>query len=199
MVVKGDFSGHRRHFAYRGRRPGNLAGADGVHQLLSVLLVIGVPLIALPIGTLLGQLMGFGRLNHIMKRHGIGLAGISTPQAREALRALARVRTFAVIAPLIMCYWFAGWWIAWSLGVGSEYASLWKTQFLILWLVSIALYIFAGILPAHSFRMWVAELSGEQRDARRARNKSSKPKRFAAVAADICRTVTPSTPADRRA
>ncbi|QRM41669.1 hypothetical protein F3X89_22000 [Rhizobium rhizogenes] len=59
-----------------------------------------------------------------------------------------------------MCYWFAGWWIAWSLGVGSEYASLWKTQFLILWLVSIALYIFAGILPAHSFRMWVAELSG---------------------------------------
>lgn len=137
-------------------------GAVGTDQLLAVLLMIGVPLIAWPIGTLLGQLMGFGQLNRIMKRHGIRLAGVSTPQARDALRVLGDIRTFAAIAPLIMCYWFAGWWIAWSLGFASEYASLWKTQFLILWIVSITLFIFVGIIPAHSFRRTVSELSGEE-------------------------------------
>ncbi|EJT01458.1 hypothetical protein [Rhizobium sp. CCGE 510] len=59
-----------------------------------------------------------------------------------------------------MCYWFAGWWIAWSLGFASAYASLWKTQFFILWIVSIALFAFVGIVPAHSFKKTVSELSG---------------------------------------
>ncbi|AIC31318.1 hypothetical protein IE4771_PE00092 (plasmid) [Rhizobium etli bv. mimosae str. IE4771] len=135
-------------------------GEDIIHQLLAVMLVIGVPLIAWPIGNLLGQLMGFGRLNRIMTRHGIGLAGVSTPQARDALLVLEQVRIFAAIAPLIMCYWFAGWWIAWSLGVAGDYAELWKTQFFILWMVSIVLFIFVGIIPAHGFKQMVLGLSG---------------------------------------
>lgn len=136
------------------------SNSDSIHQFLAVLLVLGVPLIAFPIGTLLGQLLGFSRLNHVIRRHGITLAGFSTPQSRDAWRALAGIRTFAVIAPLIMCYWFAGWWIAWSLGIGSNYGFLWKTQFLMLWLVSIAILVFAGIIPAHNFKKMLEQTSG---------------------------------------
>ncbi|TCA23638.1 hypothetical protein E0H70_28235 [Rhizobium leguminosarum bv. viciae] len=62
-----------------------------------------------------------------------------------------------------MCYWFAGWWIAWSLGIASDYADLWRTQFFVLWMVSIALFIFVGILPAHSFKQMVLGLSGGEK------------------------------------
>ncbi|MBW8298485.1 MAG: hypothetical protein K0M60_02655 [Hydrogenophaga sp.] len=138
----------------------SFAGSDLIHRPLGLLLILGVPLIALPIGNLLGQLMGFGQFTRIMDRHEIKLAGLSTPQARNALRVLEDVRIFAVLAPLVMCYWFAGWWIAWDLDYGTDYRDLWRTQFVVLWMVSIALYIFVGLLPARSFRKRITELSG---------------------------------------
>ncbi|WP_426232351.1 hypothetical protein [Pararhizobium sp. DWP3-4] len=137
----------------------SFSDGDVVDRLLGLLLLIGVPLIALPIGNLLGQLMGFGQFTRIMDRHEIKLAGLSTPQARNALRVLEGVRIFAVLAPLVMCYWFAGWWMAWDLDYDTSYL-YWRPQFVVLWIVSILLYIFVGLLPARNFRKRIAELSG---------------------------------------
>lgn len=133
---------------------------DSAHLFISFLLIVGVPAIALPIGTLLGRLLGYGQFVRIMGRNGIALAGLSTPQARAALRELESVHAFAIIALSVLCFWFAGWWISWGLGYGLEYESMWRTQFLVLSLVSISLFITAGIWPAWSFRRRVAELSG---------------------------------------
>ncbi|CAN7770664.1 hypothetical protein LJR245_007518 [Rhizobium leguminosarum] len=138
----------------------SFADADWIHRLLGFALIIGVPLIALPIGSLLGLLMGFGQFTRIMDRHQIKFAVLSTPQARKAVRVLERVRIFAAMAPLIMCFWFAGWWIVWALGYSVEYREMWRTQFVVLWIVSIALFIFVGLFPARNFRRRMAELSG---------------------------------------
>ncbi|TIP25748.1 MAG: hypothetical protein E5X67_23430 [Mesorhizobium sp.] len=146
----------------------SINGADSVDFFITFLLIVGVPAIALPIGTLLGRLLGYGQFVRIMDRNGIELAGLSTPQAREALRELESLHVFAIIALTVLCFWFAGWWITWGLGYGLEYKSMWRTQFLVLWFVSIGLFTAAGIWPAWSFRRRVAKLAGgpEGRHAR---------------------------------
>lgn len=143
-------------------------GADGVDKFTTPLLVIGVPLISLPVGALLGQLVGYAQFNRIMDRHEIALGGLSTQQARAALHGLESVHVIAVVALSVLCFWFAGWWVAWELGYGVDYERPWRMQFLVLWIVSIVLFVAAGILPARSFRLRVAELGGgvEGRKAR---------------------------------
>lgn len=138
----------------------SINGVDHVDLFITFLLIVGVPAIALPIGTLLGRLLGYGQFVRIMDRNGIELAGLSTPQAREALRELESVHVFAIIALTVLCFWFSGWWITWGLGYALGYENMWRTQFLVLWIVSIGLFVAAGIWPAWSFRRRVAELAG---------------------------------------
>ncbi|MBZ9763372.1 hypothetical protein LB553_21160 [Mesorhizobium sp. CA8] len=148
-----------------------LTTANGLsdNPFIGLLLLIGVPLIALPIGALLGQLVGYAQFWRTMDRNGIALAGLSTPQARTALHGLESLHVFAVIALSVLCFWFAGWSVVWGLGYSQEYESVWRTQFLILWIVSISLFVAAGVRPAWNFRRRVALLSGGH-EGRRARD-----------------------------
>jgi hypothetical protein len=135
-------------------------GLNATDLFGTVLLIVGAPLIALPIGMLLGQLVGYAQFVRIMDRNGIALAGLSTPQARTALRGLENVHAFAVVALSVLCFWFAAWWALWMFGYGEGYEQVWRTQFLMLWIVAIGLFIAAGVWPAWSFRRRVAELTG---------------------------------------
>lgn len=135
-------------------------GLNAADLFVTALLIVGVPLIALPIGTLLGQLVGYAQFVRIMDRNGIALAGLSTPQARSALRGLENVHAFAIIALSVLCFWFAAWWVLWMLGYSETYEQVWRTPFLVLWIVSISLFTAAGAWPAWSFRRRVAELTG---------------------------------------
>jgi hypothetical protein len=127
----------------------------------ALLLAVGVPLIALPVGVLLGQLVGFAQLLRVMDRNGIALAGLATPQAREALRGLEGIFTFAVIATMVMCLWFAAWWVAWAFGLDPfDYEADWKSRMLVWWALSVILFILAAAWPAWRFRRRVVGLSG---------------------------------------
>jgi hypothetical protein len=125
---------------------------------LLALVMVGVGFV---VGQLLGHLFGFGQLNRVMKRHRISLAGISTPGARAAMRSLEEVFGFAVLGSMVMCGWFALWWVVWHLGFDPlGYRSIWFYLFVALWLVSFTVFIFAGRWPALSFQRSLDALFG---------------------------------------
>lgn len=117
------------------------------------------------VGLLLGRLVGYGKLNKIMERRGIRLSGLTTLQARSAMRGLQHVFEFAVVSTMLCCHWFAAWWVLWSLGM-THYRSWWILT-LPLWMISLSVFIFSARQPARAFHRRLDELYGGA-EARRA-------------------------------
>jgi hypothetical protein len=111
------------------------------------------------VGLLLGRLIGYGNLTAVLERHEIRLAGLTTPQARLAMRGLEHVFEFSVLTASACCLWFASWWIIWRLGYMLNYLE-WEYIFLPLWLVSFTVFVFAARRPARAFNRRLDQLYG---------------------------------------
>lgn len=125
--------------------------------------VLGVVMVsaAAVIGSLLGSLVGYGLLHRVMARHHIALAGLATPQAREAVQILEGVFGYAVLATSALCQWLGAWLLAWNLGFDSNgYAEMWYGMFAILWPISFALFLVAGLFPSFPFQRRIDALYG---------------------------------------
>lgn len=120
------------------------------------------------VGSLLGALVGYGQLHRVLARHGIKLAGVSTAEARTAIRGLESVSGYAVLATTVLCQWMAAWFLMWHLGFDpNQYSELWYGLYLVLWLISFSLYVVAALWPSLSLQRRLDELY-ESADARHA-------------------------------
>ena len=91
---------------------GNLSFNDGpVGAGFAILLGVVMLVSGACIGYLLGRLWGNGRLPAVMKQHGIVFSGLTSAKAQQAMEALEDVYVYAELATMIVCHWFALWWI----------------------------------------------------------------------------------------
>lgn len=111
------------------------------------------------VGLLLGRLIAYGSLTAILERHRIRLAGLTTRQAKLAMRGVEHVFEFSVFSTTTCCLWFAFWWVMWNLGHLLNYWP-WRVAFLPLWLVSFFVFIFGARRPARAFHRRLDELYG---------------------------------------
>ncbi|MGJ0509021.1 MAG: hypothetical protein ACR652_18240 [Methylocystis sp.] len=128
---------------------GNLSFDDGpvgagfAILLGSVMLVSGACF-----GYLLGRLWGSGRLPAMMKQHGIVFSGLTSIKAQQAMEALEDVYVYAELATMVVCHWFALWWILFSLGIDPLEYEQWTYMFLACWASGFAFFLVGARAPA---------------------------------------------------
>jgi hypothetical protein len=149
-------------YLYAYHSGGLTAGKFGLaNQLLTPILGIVMPGSGFVMGAVVGPMVGYGQLHRVMGRHRVTLSGLSTPEARAAMRGLEGVYGFAVLLTMMLCQWFGGWLFLWHIGVDlKNYRELWSGLFTVLWAISFALYLITALVPLRAFQRWLEPLYG---------------------------------------
>jgi hypothetical protein len=128
---------------------GSLSFNDGpVGAGFAILLGVVMLVSGACIGYLLGRLWGNGRLPAVMKQHGIVFSGLNSAKAQQAMEALEDVYVYAELATMIVCHWFALWWILFSLGIDPLDYGQWIYLFLACWALGLGFFLVGARAPA---------------------------------------------------
>jgi hypothetical protein len=128
---------------------GNLSFNEGaIGAGFAILLGIVMLVSGACIGYLLGRLWGNGRLPAVMEEYGIVFSGLTSAKAQQAMEALEDVYVYAELATMIVCHWFALWWILFSLRIDPIHYEQWTYMFVACWAFGLGFFLVGARAPA---------------------------------------------------